>query len=231
MVKVIFKPSQIKRESTYILLNHAGGLASNCLLWWQNLGIEGNIVIVEYPGRGLAAKETIIKDYKRLLYDIIEILLPYITKNTVIIGKSLGGYLAYDVCAFLFSKCNLILNKLVMMSVGSATDIKTLHSDNNIDAEVRAIYYSEEQSHFRDFILNDIDILKTYHNSPSLLYNIPTVLIRGKEDLFGNNDEITGYWNSLTMNNMKLYLCSGGHLFYTEKENFELIKSLISVIE
>lgn len=108
---------QTTATKTFVFFPPAGSIAASNHKWTPFIPSHTNAISIEYPGRGVAIQEKNSPSFDLLTEKIAHSLLSYPLGDFYFIGESFGGFVAFEVAKSITKKCNLTLEKLLLISV------------------------------------------------------------------------------------------------------------------
>ena len=212
---------------TYCIFPHAGGIASFKSSWSPYFQYKSRVICVEYPGRGIAIQDPVCEDFRNLSQLVFELITKALDQNTVFIGESMGGYLAFDVAKKLYLKIGMTASGMLLTSVGSPEKIAEranfLLGSSKEEAQrsiIERIFSGlnpwsemdvETQHYLFELLLNDIHLLTTYRNVTDIKISIPLMVINGESDLLCHNQDVHEFWKNNSSGRFSYSTFKGHH--------------------
>lgn len=194
------------KKKDYILfyLPFAGGTSYSVSTWNKIISDDIFFVPLDIPGRGKRIHEKYPSKYSDVVYDFFNIIKQYIEKEDceyIILGHSLGGYLAYHVCD-LIERHNIKRPKCVILSAAVAINrinelplTKRLKDNSNRISELENYIFSVHGipelvrnnkkllSVLTNTLLEDLHLIDTMNcDTFKVITSIPAILFYGLSD-------------------------------------------------
>lgn len=226
--KIHFHPNN---KSCVFLFPHAGGMASYFYKWKHHFNNNFNLYGVEYPGRGIRIKDTMIMNFNELLNDLRDNILPYLNENNILIGQSLGAYLAFElsnIFQFQHKLCPKLLAVIsaVAPSMFDTQKIKILLNLSNQDLMnylkkmgeyvEKSINELPDKTYFLDLIRADFNVISSYHFIKKGVLKCPLLSLIGDRDEICSSEITNSEWSQLS-HQFQLIPFQGDHFFSNEK--------------
>ena len=192
-----------------------------------------NLSILEYPGRGLRIKESLIKDIEKLISELLPKIVEEINSNNeyIIYGHSMGALVAYLFCVEI-EKLGL---KLPVKLVVSGAKSPKFSRERILSNLPNAIFWKEVSQlggipeelnnhpelieYFTTILKADFRCIENYQYNK----NLPKLTIP-IDVFFGSDEEITQeeseVWQEETTANVNVTELKGNHFFIFEHKEF-----------
>jgi len=202
-----------------IVFPHAGSTTLAYQSFAKQLSHKVNVSAIDYPGH-LVTEPHLYTDIPSLVSWILECISPSYFENKVIVGHSMGGYVAYET-ALQLSRLNINVKGMII-SCSSPPHCKrgiyeNEYSDNELINKLsRSIGELEEIKRIVEIDINYISMLrndlKMYEKYiPDEVVNIPTCVIGSNADSVCNMHGLLG-WKKWLKNAVVKFL-KGSHLY------------------
>lgn len=203
----------------------AGGGASAFIRWPGALPPWIELVAVQLPGRENRLKEPPFLHVEPLTDELFKGILPFLDKNFILYGHSMGGLLAFELARKLrrenanLPACLMLSASKAPQSAGDQTNVWKLPDDRFIDT--MKIYgglpteFLEDEG-FRKMILAklraDVRILDTYRYTGETPFRFPIAAFSGEDDCIVAPSAVDK-WRHQTSDKFSNSRLPGGHFF------------------
>ena len=212
-----------------IILPHAGSYAQSLYNVISN--IHRYSIIIEYPGRGIVSKKNFCDSFSELQAYCLDIISKFSKHNIILVGISMGAYLAYEITMQLQILLTKSVTKLILLSVQSSNELSSEQflelyylNDKELIRKLNYMYNNTIDLKLDHYYLNvirqDMKIMSTYNDTKTIKINSNITIINGNGDNICNNLNTKNYWKNKTLRDFKYLIEKGGHFFYQEKQNF-----------
>lgn len=190
----------------------------------------------DLPGRGLRSDEPFITQWPELIAEINDNITPFLNVPYKMLGHSLGGSIAYEVCQSLYSQQKPLPSHLYIAGRCSPSFSQSMQRHLRDDEEL--IDYVRSMKSTPEHVLNDkqlmqiffpilkADFFLNHHYKPTLSppLPIPISVLAGKEEITDTSDFTE--WSQQTSRQFRFIQYPGHHFFI--KQQFKQIISLIN---
>ncbi|MFR9727851.1 beta-ketoacyl synthase N-terminal-like domain-containing protein [Saccharopolyspora sp. MS10] len=188
---------------------------------WRIPGVD--VLPIQLPGRGPRAEEPLATTLGELADDIAHHAIPHLTAPFVLLGHSMGAWLAHAVVTRLPRDSGLA--RLIVISAPPPhlrhRRFSSLHTLSDTDMADEVIRLGGAPEHARDAVANNINVIRTdatavagYRPDERLLPCPITVISGEQEPLFGPGDLMS--WRELTHEPVTMRFTAGGHFTVTD---------------
>ena len=211
-----------------IFIHHAGGDKYAWRKYQETLSAKIEKVCMELPGRGDRFSEPLLTDLNAMAEDLYSQILPHLTDNYVLVGKSMGALLAF----LLVQKINTEGKKLPLhLFLSSRKAPGAYRSHKKIASEPSSLFWEGVKSYggCPDFLLQHQELMDLYepilradfqalenfqfHPMPSL--PVSATVIVGKKDII-RLDEVKS-WKDFFSSEVDFQELEGGHFVMYEQ--------------
>lgn len=204
---------------------YAGGGASIYRGWDQLFPVDAGIYPIQFPGRENRITEPLIVRMHELVYEISEMMMPYLDIPFIFFGHSLGARVAFELTRTIRRKYNVMPCHLIVAG-SRAPDIpepNPLHqlSDEDFVKELRRfsgtpemiLQNKEIMDIFIPILRADFTVDETYVFTEDEPLECPITVYGGTEDKEANPKELTA-WKRHTTKDFMLEMLEGNHFFF-----------------
>lgn len=193
-------------EEYIIIFPYAGSLWETYVALKDCLPYNIGLVVAEYPPEDC--------DFNSLCKSYIVELSSYNLQNSIFLGISFGGYLAYRIAQILYALKLGLPKRLFLVSVidlpsliENLKDINLnslLINNNNLSKDIN--------KEIRNLIAKDLQTLQSIKISDNIILPIDLSIINGSEDKGVNEDKILLYWQDRIRGKLYYSTYFGPHL-------------------
>src|SRR3990167_1972079 len=223
-------------NSQVIFFPHAGATAYSYNLFSRCLPPFVQLLGVELPGKGTRLKEPSIKCFDMLINQLIEEIIPILTKNSVFFGHSMGALLAFECARRLEVKNKLIIKGLIVSGQASPNNhhvskyLTQNTSDENLIIELKQLNGLSDEiltcPELLEILLanvrKDCLLIASYKYTFRQKLNCPLVCIVADQDPVADIDKSSN-WRKETSNTVYFVEIKGGHFAFLQ--NIPLINT------
>lgn len=219
-------------EATYIIFPPAGSLANFKQGWLTYLPCSSRIIIVEYPGRGIALNDPPITNFNVLAKNICKNILAHMDGTVFFIGESMGGYLAFDIAQTLLFQLKRKVSAILLISVGRADnigkDMQYLLSLQEQDFDnfiLKNIFNNnspwknfdkDTQSYFMELLRQDMQVLSTFRYRSMEPLSSLLMIANGISDTHCHSNNTKAFWAKKTKKAFLYFSFLGNHIVTNE---------------
>jgi len=233
----------MSEEINLICLPYAGGNKYSYRTYERNAPDMLNIITLEYPGRGTRANEPLSVDIQKVVNDLYDQILIYIStkRKYAIYGHSMGGLLGWLLCRKLESHnhtppLHLFVSGTTGPSASSRDEKKKyLMEKSEFLEEVRKLKGSPDEvlnneellEYFEPILRADFELSETFVYEESARLTIPITVMTGTEE--DMEEEDIRLWQNETAETVDFKAFSGGHFFILDhpKDILKVISSKV----
>ena len=198
-----------------IWLPQAGGIPQQIFSLVSLLSKNYNILSVDYKPSGVDSY-----GFDDIVKNTVTTLIQMNLKKIILVGSSLGGYLAYKIAHSLEQQKNLTIIKLYMFGVSDFSKLTfKKHEKDFVKNIITGSLDNADFLHSRDFynfikekITSDLSILDNLEVLKDLVINTTINLFFGTNDKICNPHESTLYWTKKTKSKVITKMYEGGHI-------------------
>lgn len=224
-----------------IAFSFAGGSAMIYKKWFTKKELNNIEVIgIELPGRGKRINETRYKHIDDVLAELYPIIDSLYTKDTIIVGYSLGGILAYELAVYLQNK-NKYLKALAIIArvppfLSDKEEKRSLYDEKELIESIKRLNGTPEEvlnsKDLFDFYLqimkDDFLLVDSYdHKYHNKIYS-PLNVYGGIDDKEANFIDLYE-WKRYAGNDFNLRLFDGDH-FFASRQSRSFVQQLLKDI-
>jgi medium-chain acyl-[acyl-carrier-protein] hydrolase len=203
---------------------HAGGGASAFMPWRRILPPEIELCPVEPPGRGSRHREPLLRRVTDAAESLAEGLRPLLDKPYLLVGHSLGGFVAFETARRLQAKGQRSPEQLVVVSRAAPhLPIERIFAPGMSDealigrlgeryggARLKALEDPEIREMFMAVVRADLESLETYEHVHQPLLDCPIAAFGGDADPTISSSALRG-WRAQTRASFQWQAFSGDH--------------------
>ncbi|MCH5586166.1 alpha/beta fold hydrolase [Shimazuella sp. AN120528] len=204
--------------------------------WEVFLSDHFQVCPVQLPGRGMRFTEPSYTDFRLLIQDITEALIPHLSSNRFsFFGHSMGALVSFEVARSLQRK-DLPLPETLFVSGYHAPHlpdpgrkIHDLPDEEFLNGIIEMNGLPEELVENRDYLSvflpalrADFTMCETYEYLPDQKLKSAIVALGGKEDPEAGEEHLKA-WKEQTASDFSLHMLDGDHFYIHQKET-EIVK-------
>lgn len=186
-----------------IYLPYAGSFGEACIHPLHYLPSTYGYITVDYPTNFMEYQN----DANKFAYGLSQQLQGYMNEHTILVGTSFGGYLAYKIAQIYQILSGLIINKVVLISVGSQNVLQRLQV-----TDFKISLPSDMKKEVYHRLEKDLACLRTLCIQEDILLKSPLYIFIGKDDHFVNETESLSYWKIRANGFFEHHLYHGKHI-------------------
>ena len=216
---------------TLFLFPFAGGTSQSYRSFFKTFEhLNCDIYSLELAGRGIRMQEPLVSNINQIMNECVEGFLPYIGRDSVFFGHSMGSILAYELLSAVESKFSQYSASLIVSAANSPRHIRLskdvlgmndvefklfLHGMGGIPPEI------SQHDALMQFLLprirNDFEIIDQYRCLGNHTLRSSIHAIAATDDTNLQHDSVED-WMAYTHSSFELTWCQGGH-FYFERDS------------
>ncbi|MEM8805127.1 MAG: alpha/beta fold hydrolase [Cyanobacteria bacterium P01_G01_bin.38] len=222
---VVFPRPDPDASMRLFCFSHAGAGASTFRPWGAHASPGIEICAVQYPGRETRLRESPFRDIGALVADMHSALLPYLDRQFICFGHSVGALICFEWVRYLRRQgCPLPVRLFVSGRQAPQVPLPLpwIHTlpDSGLKAELRSyggtpevvLQSNEFMAIYLPILRADLAINETYAYLPDEPIAAPISIFGGLQDHRVSFNSLEA-WDKQTTKGSKLRLLPGGHLF------------------
>lgn len=218
---------------------YAGGSSNIYQEWGNKLGLDVEVIPLEYKGHSGRFTEECYKNVEEVTDDFYEMIRQKVNGDFAIYGHSFGSIVAFETAYKLNEKAGLVPKNLILSGLRPPhllyKDKKYSHL--SIDEFMEQIYLlgqipkevmedKEFYDFFKEIIYGDFKLYEAYVHDENLgkLHNAMTIFTGKADEEAPKSDMLE--WKQYTDGQFNFYECEGDHFFAFSDNNefFQLLK-------
>lgn len=222
-----------ENQINLICFPYPGGSASYFAAWKNLIDEKINLLPVLYPGREVRRKESMPKDFKELILELVKANKEFFDEKYAIFGFCGGAIIGYEMAVKVKEEYGV--EPIYAMFASSEAPKYLLTSIPKVtkdDSDESILQYLISQKMFGDEMLNnelflkyylpifrtDCELLHSYTYKEKSKLNVDIDILIGKEDASISFNKAAD-WNEVTNGKMNIELIEGNHFFVSRNKN------------
>lgn len=211
MIKILeLKKSTSDKNIVYF--PYAGSFAKASMNLINFIPKEYGFLVIEYPDNF----SFVDNDFNKFAWHLGQIIREYLTSDTILMGTSFGGYLAYKISQLYHMANQYSADKLILISVQDIIQLKNLISSPNLDISslflLNNLSNHEITNEIYRRLQKDIDCLKSIEINNKIKILSDTYIFNGKEDPTCHHEKTIPYWKERTLGKFRSINFEGSHI-------------------
>ncbi|MDG4810802.1 alpha/beta fold hydrolase [Micromonospora sp. WMMD1120] len=226
---LVYPRRRPEASRVFVCLSFCGGGTSPMHAWSRAVPDDVEVVLVCYPGRESRYGEPYAADWEELASEVTEALVSFVRRPYVLVGHSMGGWLAFDVAARLQRSTRPGPYGLVV----SASEPPSGWADQQTrppfvtDTDEQLLAWMRDSGQLSPVVLAepdlrdmavsllraDLRVSDSYRYAPGTVLDLDINVLFGAEDPVADRTAAHG-WRDLTRGRCRVTELPGGH-FYT----------------